>query len=479
MPLVLTEAMNKIGMHIASKQSKDGIWDLGVEPFYQISQTTFALRVLTWHHQTKQKKIDVAQNWLKSMLTNEHLPNYTRTFAWPLFLFQDLEDEGWKEVKNYLGEKLIKMQNSHGLWGFGNTNLNVLDSGPTHPFPTALSLLGLSSCTFFKHQKKLEIIRHGVHWLRDWIDTASIREISSWSIGLLALYKVKTHDISTEYLHQQAERLGYEVSKLDKIVSEVIPNAARNLDAPYNLLSPAWILIALSNLANISTFPVQLHLARHLLSLIQEDGRVGSMPNDPNPYIYCAFNVYYALREFGLINSQDSFINNLIIDKNAIEHITKGPIKVRSKLFIGSSLEGITVARKIQSNFEHDNFDTIIWEQGIFRPSISTMESFDEVTGNFDFAILVLTPDDVEISRKQIHASIRDNVLFELGLFIGALGRKRVFLVHPRTQFKIPTDLAGINTLNYDPIRFTNNPTSALGTACDTIRDEMLKLGPK
>ena len=41
----------------------------------------------------------------------------------------------------------------------------------------------------------------------------------------------------------------------------------------------------------------------------------------------------------------------------------------------------------------------------------------------FDFAVMILSPDDMTESRDQSYASPRDNVLFELGLFMGRLGR--------------------------------------------------------
>ena len=42
----------------------------------------------------------------------------------------------------------------------------------------------------------------------------------------------------------------------------------------------------------------------------------------------------------------------------------------------------------------------------------------------FDFAILVLTADDLVASRDVLSTAPRDNVLFELGLFMGGLGPK-------------------------------------------------------
>jgi CRP/FNR family cyclic AMP-dependent transcriptional regulator len=55
---------------------------------------------------------------------------------------------------------------------------------------------------------------------------------------------------------------------------------------------------------------------------------------------------------------------------------------------------------------------------------------------------------DTSESRGQSYASPRDNVLFELGLFMGRLGPKRVFIVHEAdVNLKLPADLAGIGVL--------------------------------
>ena len=74
----------------------------------------------------------------------------------------------------------------------------------------------------------------------------------------------------------------------------------------------------------------------------------------------------------------------------------------------------------------------------------SSLEDLTEIGNNVDFAAVLLTPDDKTISRNKRSISPRDNVLFELGLMIGAIGRDRTFfIVQSGSNIKMPTDLTG------------------------------------
>ena len=96
---------------------------------------------------------------------------------------------------------------------------------------------------------------------------------------------------------------------------------------------------------------------------------------------------------------------------------------------------------------------------------------------DFDFAALVLTPDDLLTSQNESSVAPRDNVLFELGLFMGALGRKRTFVVYDRSvKLKLPTDLAGVSAATFEP-HSSGNLQSALGAATTRIEDQISKLG--
>lgn len=64
----------------------------------------------------------------------------------------------------------------------------------------------------------------------------------------------------------------------------------------------------------------------------------------------------------------------------------------------------------------------------------------------FDFAVMVFGPDDHVVSKKGVFDVPRDNVVFELGLFMGQFGMRRAFFVVPtgEQQVKISSDLAGL-----------------------------------
>ena len=149
----------------------------------------------------------------------------------------------------------------------------------------------------------------------------------------------------------------------------------------------------------------------------------------------------------------------------------------KPSLFVGSSSEGLDFARAVRTGLAAD-VEVTIWNEGVFALGQTFIEALVNALPRFDFAVLVLTPDDFVVSRDTEALGPRDNVLFELGLFMGHLGRSRTFVLHPvATGLKIPTDLAGIVTAGYEWPRSDNNHRAALGAACDGIRQAIRDLG--
>ncbi|MCI0535420.1 MAG: nucleotide-binding protein [Verrucomicrobiales bacterium] len=149
----------------------------------------------------------------------------------------------------------------------------------------------------------------------------------------------------------------------------------------------------------------------------------------------------------------------------------------RPSLFIGSSKEGLDVARAIELNLQHDA-EATLWNGGVFGLNTGTLEALVNALDRFDFAILVITPDDVVTSRDVTSQAPRDNVMFELGLFMGRLGRARTFAVCSNSQdMKLPADLAGVTLPHFDAGRTDGNLIAAVSPACTMIRQSIRDLG--
>lgn len=148
-------------------------------------------------------------------------------------------------------------------------------------------------------------------------------------------------------------------------------------------------------------------------------------------------------------------------------------MNARPALFIGSSVEGLEIAYAIQENLEFDCEPTA-WPQGVFHASSATLIDLYAVSRTAEFAVFIFTPDDVIEMRGQRRPVVRDNVIFELGLFVGALGPRRCFFVIPHdVDLHLPSDLIGIEPLRYVADRRDGNLRAALGPACNRIRNAL------
>lgn len=144
----------------------------------------------------------------------------------------------------------------------------------------------------------------------------------------------------------------------------------------------------------------------------------------------------------------------------------------KPRVFIGSSVEGRGIAEYVQSDLE-TFAECVRWSQGVVGVSESTLESLFVVVKDFDFAVLVLTPGDLDPGPIKGRHSPRDNILFELGLFVGALGRGRTFVIHIKDAAMTHSlDFAGLSSITFAP-RGTQDREASLGPACTLLRSSI------
>jgi CRP/FNR family transcriptional regulator, cyclic AMP receptor protein len=119
-------------------------------------------------------------------------------------------------------------------------------------------------------------------------------------------------------------------------------------------------------------------------------------------------------------------------------------------VFIGSAAERLKIARAIKNGLDHDPLIAQVWTDGVFRASEFTITNLAQAAEKSDFGVIVVGPHDV-VERRDARVPVtRDNVIFELGLFIGAVGQHRTFIVKPRgVELALATDMLGITPLEY------------------------------
>ncbi len=156
------------------------------------------------------------------------------------------------------------------------------------------------------------------------------------------------------------------------------------------------------------------------------------------------------------------------------------------RLFIGSSSEHLDYAESVQLNLSHvKNLDVICWSQNTFRISHYPLDDLLTQLEHMSFGVFILAPDDYVKIRDDNYYCVRDNVIFEMGMFFGALGRERTFFMAPEdihNSYHIPSDLDGINYAKYT-VSNPNEKDAAVGPACTQIKrmihEQMKKIIPK
>jgi len=152
----------------------------------------------------------------------------------------------------------------------------------------------------------------------------------------------------------------------------------------------------------------------------------------------------------------------------------------KPRLFIGSAKEDVKIAEAIKNKLQSSgDVEATLWtDKTVFRLSGITLMSLIEALNNYDFSILVATPDPrIKLNPSELPVP-RDNVIYEMGLFAGRLGYERVFIVIPENVgLHLATDLEGLNFGHFDPHLFKNNPDGAISRVCEEILLRVKELG--
>ncbi len=143
---------------------------------------------------------------------------------------------------------------------------------------------------------------------------------------------------------------------------------------------------------------------------------------------------------------------------------------LKPQIFIGSSGNGLSIAEIVKSELQAVG-DAYLWSQGdLWEPNESTFDNLLRMTGYFDFGVFVATQDDLTLTSKGEYGfEARDNVILEMTLFVGALGKRKSFLITEKGLDK-PTDFSGI----YMP-EFIKDDVSSIKQVCSEIASRIVE----
>ena len=232
---------------------------------------------------------------------------------------------------------------------------------------------------------------------------------------------------------------------------------------------------AISKAAGLSNLARSVEAADIYLGVERAGPPISGHPDeDPSPRITDSDTISAILTELRTLTNQVSALYDRVGSEVRSETLAASFDEAGGKprVFIGSSAEGLSIAEAIQAGLEHEA-ECTVWNQHVFRPSATPIEGLVELSVSFDFAIIVLTADDLVTTRGSTANAPRDNLIFELGLFTGTLGRARTFLVICRDDdVKLPSDLNGVTTVQYSRRR-DGNLRAAVGPVCLRVKEVM------
>jgi hypothetical protein len=140
------------------------------------------------------------------------------------------------------------------------------------------------------------------------------------------------------------------------------------------------------------------------------------------------------------------------------------------RIFIGSSTLNLNVARAMSDCLEGRNFRSLVWDEGLLQQGESIFDGLLRHSKAVEFGVFIWGASDVTITGGQTIPAARDNVVFETGLFLGALGKERTFMVVDRSMpVRIPSDFEGITRTYYDGSALGTYDRAAVSKACNEI----------
>ncbi len=133
----------------------------------------------------------------------------------------------------------------------------------------------------------------------------------------------------------------------------------------------------------------------------------------------------------------------------------------KPKVFIGSTKEAVPLMNLIADAISSTSA-VQPWNNGFFEKNRVSLSVLIRKIPEFDYAVMLFTPDDVTTFRGREYNSVRDNIVFEAGLFMSVLGMAKVFVILCETDARPTKKLSDTDGLNYVSLRLFQDSGSRI-----------------
>jgi predicted nucleotide-binding protein len=145
------------------------------------------------------------------------------------------------------------------------------------------------------------------------------------------------------------------------------------------------------------------------------------------------------------------------------------PARKTFRVFIISSVAAVEIATVIQNSLSTENFITVVWTDGFFKEPHYSLQSLEYEADNSDFAIAIADAPGLSPASEADWSVHKDDLVFELNLFIERLAKERVILLESaQRNCDLPTSLAGITRIAY-LYEQDKDVSQQLAPACRTL----------
>lgn len=137
--------------------------------------------------------------------------------------------------------------------------------------------------------------------------------------------------------------------------------------------------------------------------------------------------------------------------EDMLDEIAEQGEKKSNRVFLVHGRD-VRMKKDIKAFFYELGFEPVILSEQV-NGGKTVIEKFEVHAEQAAFAVVLLSPDDEGGLRNQhsCRPRARQNVILELGYFIGKLGRSKVLLFRPAGEdFEEPSDISGYCFIHYD-----------------------------